>query len=73
MIIHDELWFKEYEKKERAHIQEIVGASMLSGQEKEWLEEYSIKSPYQKNENKNRSLEQIVMPNLFDKRRNYHT
>ena len=29
---HDELWFKEYKKK-RAHVQEIVDASMLSEQE----------------------------------------
>jgi hypothetical protein len=31
---HDELWFKEYKKKKRAHIQEIVDASMLTEQER---------------------------------------
>ena len=38
---HDELWFKEYKKKKRAHIQEIVDASMLTEQEKEWMKEYA--------------------------------
>jgi hypothetical protein len=33
-----ELSIKEWEKKRRAHIQEIVNGSMLSEQEKEWME-----------------------------------
>jgi len=36
---HDDLWFKEYKKKRRAHIQEIVDTSFLSQEEKEWLHE----------------------------------
>ena len=34
----DELWLKEYKKKRRAHIQKIVESSMLTEQEKEWME-----------------------------------
>jgi hypothetical protein len=37
---HDDLWLKEYKKKKRAHIQEIAHSSMLTEQEKEWMEEY---------------------------------
>jgi hypothetical protein len=43
--LDNELWLKEYKKKRRAHIQEIVDASMLSEQEKEWMEEYASESP----------------------------
>ena len=39
--LDNELWLKEYKKKRRAHIQEIVDASMLTEQEKEWMEEYA--------------------------------
>ena len=39
--LDNELWLKEYKKKRRAHVQEIVDASILSEQEKEWMEEYS--------------------------------
>ena len=38
----DELWFKQYKKNKRAQIQEIVDASMLSEQEKEWMEEVQV-------------------------------
>ncbi len=51
---HDELWFKEYEKKRRAHIQEIVVISMLNEQEKEWMNEYppqSVTAPTYDKEN----------------------
>jgi hypothetical protein len=40
--LDNELWLKEWKKKKREHIQEIVDASIFSEQEKEWLEEYSI-------------------------------
>jgi hypothetical protein len=62
---HDELWLKEYEKKKRAHIQEIVNGSMLTDQEKEWLEAYTP----QFTTDINRQAERIIMPNLFDIRR----
>jgi len=68
---HDELWFKEYKKKKRAHIQEIVDASMLTEQEKEWMDEYqpqSVTAPTYDKENSH--VERIIMPNLFDVRRN---
>jgi nitrogenase molybdenum-iron protein alpha/beta subunit len=64
---HDELWFKEYKNKKRAHIQEIVNGSMLTEQEKEWMEEYAsqVKTGIQ--------VERIVFPNFFDMRaKNYH-
>lgn len=35
----DELWFNEYKKKKRAHIQEIVDTSFLTEEEKQWLRE----------------------------------
>lgn len=70
---HDELWFKEYKKKKRAHIQEIVDASMLTEQEKEWMEEYALQTAmHQTSDDTNRYAEHIVMPNLFDMRRNSH-
>ena len=53
-------------------IQEIVDASMLSEQEKEWMEEYKLQSlSHPTDDNENRSMEHITMPNLFDMRRNY--
>ena len=70
---HDELWFKEYKKKKRAHIQEIVDASMLTEQEKEWMNEYqpqSVTAPTYDKENSH--VERIIMPNFFDARRTYH-
>ena len=71
---HDELWFKKYKKNKRAHIQEIVDASMLSEQEKEWMEEYVSESPtHPSYYATNRFVERVVMPNLFDMRRNNHT
>ncbi|MGH9911213.1 MAG: hypothetical protein ACRD4W_02110 [Nitrososphaeraceae archaeon] len=70
---HDELWFKEYKNKKRAHIQEIVDASMLTEQEKEWMEEYALQTAmHQTSDDTNRYAEHIVMPNLFDMRRNSH-
>ena len=68
---HDELWFKEYEKKRRAHIQEIVVTSMLNEQEKEWMNEYppqSVTAPTYDKENSH--VERIIMPNFFDMRKN---
>ena len=70
---HDDLWLKEYKKKKRAHIQEIVHSSMLTEQEKEWMKEYvpqyTIGVSY---DNKGRYVERIIMPNFFDMRGNYH-
>ena len=69
--LDNELWLKEYKKKRRAHIQEIVDASMLSEQEKEWMEEYASESPtHPTYYATNRFVERVVMPNLFDMRRN---
>jgi hypothetical protein len=71
---HDELWFKQYKKKKRAHIQEIVGASMLTEQEKEWVEEYAPQFTTGKTyDNENKFVERIMMPNLFDMCKNNHT
>jgi hypothetical protein len=66
---HDELWFKEYKKKKRVHIQEIVDASMLTEKEKEWMEENTTQSlTHPTYDDGGRYEEQIVMPNLFDMR-----
>jgi hypothetical protein len=70
-----ELSLKEWEKKRRAHIQEIVGASMLSEQEREWMEEYApqVTTDITYNDKENRYEERITMPNLFDMHaKNYH-
>lgn len=70
---HDELWFKEYEKKKHAHIREVVNSSMLTEQEKEWMEEYASESPtHPMYDATNRFVERVIMPNLFDMRRDYH-
>lgn len=71
--LDNELFLKEWKKKRSGHIQEIVDASMLTDDEKEWMEEY--KSPSLINETEgtqNRSIERVIMPNLFDVRKNYH-
>jgi hypothetical protein len=55
---HDELWFKEYEKKKRAHIREIVDSSMLTDEEIEMMREYGpvlLKDP------EGRYVERVVM------------
>jgi hypothetical protein len=55
---HDELWFKEYEKKKRAHIREIVDSSMLTDEEIEMIREYGtvlLKDP------EGRYVERVVM------------
>jgi hypothetical protein len=64
-----ELFLKEWKKKRRAHIQKIVDASLLTEQEKEWMEEYASHSMYN---DTNRDVERVVMPNLFDMHRIYH-
>jgi len=69
--LNNELWLKEYKKKKRAHIQEIVDASMLTEQEKDWVEEYAPQFTTGKTyDNENKYVERIIMPNLFDIRRN---
>jgi hypothetical protein len=66
---HDELWLKEYKKKKRAHIQEIVDPSMLTEQEREWMKEYASQFTTDiTHGNENRYVERIIMPNLFDMR-----
>jgi hypothetical protein len=71
---HDELWFKKYEEKKRAHMREIVNGSMLSEQEKEWMEEYAPQVTTDITyENENGYVERVTMPNLFDMRaKNYY-
>ena len=65
---HDEL--KEYKKKKRTHIHEIVNGSMLTEQEKEWMGEYApqVTTDITYNDKENRYVERITMPNLFDMR-----
>lgn len=66
-----ELFLKEWKKKRRAHIQEIVDSSMLTEQEKEWFEEYAPKFTTGRTYgNENKYVERVIMPNLFDIRRN---
>jgi hypothetical protein len=70
---HTDLWLKDYKKKKRAHIQEIVHSSMFTEQEKEWMEEYVPQyTTGVSYDNKGRCVERIVMPNFFDMRRGYH-
>lgn len=72
--LDNELWLEEYKKKKRAHIQEIVDASMLTEQEKEWMEEYASQSILNPTYGEpNRYVERVIMPNLFDMRKNSHT
>lgn len=69
--LDNELWLKEYKKKSRAHIQEIVDASMLTEQEKEWMKEYASQFTTDITHGKeNRYVERIIMPNFFDMRWN---
>lgn len=70
---HDDLWLKEYKNEKSAHIREIVYSSMLTEQEKEWMEEYVPQyTAGVSYDNKGRYVERIVMPNFFDIRGNYH-
>ena len=72
--LDSELWLKDYKKKRRAHIQEIVDSSLLTEQEKEWMNEYASESPSHPTDYAtNRFVERVIMPNLFDMRRNNHT
>ena len=64
--LDSELWLKDYKKKRRAHIQEIVDSSLLTEQEKEWMNEYASESPSHPTDYAtNRFVERVVMPNLF--------
>ena len=70
-----ELSFADWKEKRRVHIQEIVGASMLTEQEKEWMEQYppQVMTDITYNNKENRYEERVTMPNLFDMRaKNYH-
>jgi hypothetical protein len=69
--LDNELFLNEWMKKKRAYIQEIVESSMLTEQEKEWVEEYAPQFSTGKTyDNENKYVERIIMPNLFDIRRN---
>ena len=71
--LDNELFLKEWKKKRRAPIQEIVDASKLTEQEKEWMKEYASHSlMHQTDGNANRSVERVILPNHFDVRRSYH-
>lgn len=71
--LDNESWLKECKKKRRAHIQEIVDASMLTEQEKEWMEGNTSPLPMMHpTYDMNGYVERVVMPNLFDLRRKYH-
>ena len=65
---HDELWYTDYKKKKKEHIREIVDASMMTEKEiEEMREEFG---PAIQMDSQNRYIERIIMPNLFDMRRN---
>jgi hypothetical protein len=65
--LDNELWLNEYKKKRRAHIQDIVDASMLTEQEKEWMKEYASQFTTDITHGKEkRYVERIIMPNFFD-------
>jgi hypothetical protein len=65
---HGELWYKDYKKKKRQHIHEIVDALTMS--EKEIMrEEFGTAIQI---DSQNRCVERIIMPNFFDMRRNSH-
>lgn len=72
--LDNELFLKEWNKKRRAHIQEIVHSSMLSEQEKDWTEEYASSQPITETtyDNEKRYVERVIMPNFFDLRRQSH-
>jgi hypothetical protein len=63
---HDEIRYKEYKKKKREHIRQIVDASRMTEKEiDEMREEFgpAIQNSY---------VERVIMPNLFDMRaKNY--
>jgi hypothetical protein len=49
----------------------MVDASMLTEQEKEWMEGSASQTMvYQTYDNANRNVERVVVPNLFDIHRN---
>jgi len=45
---------------------------MLTEQEKEWMEEYVSQLMTNMTHENEKYVERVVMPNLFDTRRNYH-
>ena len=65
---HDELWYTDYNKKKREQIRKFVDASMMTEKEiDEMREEFG---PAIQMDSQNRYIERIIMPNLFDMRRN---
>lgn len=69
-----ELFMKEWKKKRRAHIQEIVESSMLTEQEREWMDKYAPQFTTEITREKEIGyVERVVMPNLYDMRpKNFH-
>ena len=68
---HDELWYTDYKKRRRERrIREIVDASMMTEKEIEEIQEEF--GPVIQMDARNRYIERIIMPNLFDTRKNYH-
>ena len=72
--LQSELSFEEWKRKRRAHIHEIVDASMLTEQEKEWMQEYApqVITDISYNDKENRYVERVTMPNLDMRAKNYH-
>ena len=68
---HDEIWYKDYKKKKRQHIREIIDASTMTEKEIELMgEEFGSAIQI---DSQNRYVERIIMPNFFDMRaKNYH-
>ena len=61
------------QEEKNAYIQELVHSSMFTEQEKEWMEEYVPQyTTGVSYDNKGRYVERIIMPNLFDMRRDCH-
>ena len=61
---HDELWYTDYKKRRK----NIFDASMMTEREiEEMREEFG---PAIQMDSQNRYIERIIMPNLFDMRRN---
>ena len=67
---HDELWYTDYKKKKREHIREIVDASMMTEKEIEEIQEEF--GPAIQMDARNKYIEWIILPNLFDMRRKDH-
>lgn len=72
--LDNELFLKERKKKKaRVYSGNSRDASMLTEQEREWMEEYTSQTVLHPTyDDKNRHVERAVMLNLFDMHKNYH-